>query len=263
MTSVYRALSNLEESRQPGALCTIIACQGSTPRHVGSKMLVYGDGSFVGSIGGGEIEARVVAEALETLEDNKPRILDYSMTDPARGDPGVCGGQVKVFVEPIMPMPVLIIIGGGHVGKEVAHLGSWLGFRVVVSDDRPEFCTPEAIPDADEFFPGPIETFSEQIRITPWTYFVLTTRSVDVDVLVLPALLKSNAAYIGVIGSRRRWAITREKLVDAGITPEKVDGIHSPIGLDLMAETPREIALSIMAEIVMLQGSDGRSIDIV
>jgi xanthine dehydrogenase accessory factor len=254
METIYRALANLEESRQPGALCTIIACQGSTPRHVGSKMLVYGDGSFVGSIGGGEIEARVVAEALEALKDNRPRILDYSMTDPARGDPGVCGGQVKIFVEPMMPMPILVIIGGGHVGREVAHLASWLGFRILVSDDRPDFCTPETIPDADEFFPGPIETFSEQIQITPWTYFVLTTRSVDVDVLVLPALLKSAPAYIGVIGSRRRWAITREKLVDAGIPPEKVDGIHSPIGLDLKAETPREIALSIMAEIVMLQG---------
>ena len=251
MTTIYSALANLEESRQPGALCTIIACQGSTPRHVGSKMLVYGDGSSVGSIGGGEIESRVVAEALDALKDGQTRILDYSMSDPLRGDPGVCGGQVKIFVEPIIPMPILVIIGGGHVGREVAHLGKWLGFRILVSDDRAEFCTPEAIPDADEFFPSPIEKLPNLIQITPRTYFVLTTRSVDLDVLVLPALLKSESPYIGAIGSRRRWALTREKLIAAGISQELVDSVHSPIGIDLKAETPREIALSIMAEVLM------------
>jgi xanthine dehydrogenase accessory factor len=183
------------------------------------------------------------------------------MADPSRGDPGVCGGQVKIFVEPIMPMPILVIIGGGHVGREVAHLGKWLGFRILVSDDRPEFCTPEAIPDADEFFPGPTGIFPDQIQITPRTYFVLTTRSVDLDVLVLPALIKSDAPYIGVIGSRRRWALTREKLMAEGIPQEKIDGIHSPIGLDLKAETPREIALSIMAEVLMnLKGGTNQSL---
>lgn len=253
MTSIYRALAELEEGQHPGVLCTIVSCQGSTPRKVGSKMLVYPDGDFIGTIGGGELEARVVTEALDSLKDGKTRTLDYSMTDTERGDPGICGGQLEIFVEPIMPMPLLVVVGGGHVGREVAHLGSWLGFRVALSDDRPEYCTQEAVPAAHEFFPDPLDNLPEQITITPWTYFVLTTRGVDIDVLLLPELLKSEAAYIGVIGSRRRWATTRQKMLDAGISQEEIDLINSPVGLDINAETPKEIAVSIMAEIIMKQ----------
>ena len=105
-------------------------------------MVVYADGSIVGTVGGGELENRVIAEALQAMEDGKARLLEYNMTDPERGDPGVCGGQVEVFVEPLRPKPVLVVIGSGHVGKAVAHLAHWLGFWIVVNDDRPEFCTP-------------------------------------------------------------------------------------------------------------------------
>jgi len=250
MTSLYRALVDLEEDQQSGVLCTIISCHGSTPRGVGSKILVYPDGKIKGTVGGGELESRVIAEALESLKDGNSRILEYSMTDPERGDPGVCGGQLQIFVEPIMPVPLLVIVGGGHVGKEVAHLGRWLGFRVLVGDDRSDFCTPEAVPAAHEFFSGPLETLFEQIKITPWTYVVLTTRSVDVDIVILPDLLQSDAAYVGVIGSRRRWATTSQQLREAGIAQEEIDSIYSPVGLDISAETPKEIAISILSEII-------------
>lgn len=255
--SIWRAVAELEENHEPGVLCTIIHSQGSTPRHAGSKMLVHADGSITGSIGGGELESRVIKAALDSIHDGQPRRLDFSMNDPGQGDPGVCGGQVEIYMEPIEPKPTLVVVGAGHVGRAVAHLAHWLDFRVVVSDDRPEFCDQEVIPEADEFFPGPFEELSDQLKITPWTYIVLTTRSVDIDVPGLPKILDSTAAYIGVIGSKRRWETTRSQLEDAGVSQEKMDRVQSPMGIKIHAETPEEIAISIMAEIIRLRRGNG------
>ncbi len=259
MPGIYQAAAELEKNNQAGALCTVVKSQGSTPRRSGSKMLVYPDGRFVGTVGGGEMESRVIAEALDAIRSGRPRLLSYNMTDPARGDPGVCGGQVEVYIEPLRPKPVLLVIGAGHVGQAVAHLARWLGFRVAVSDDRPGFATPETVPEGDEFYPVPIAELPDHLELTPWTYIVMTTRGVNVDVAGLPALLDSPAAYIGVIGSRRRWATARQQLLEAGISEEKVNRVRSPMGLELNAETPEEIAVSIMAEILMLrEGGDGK-----
>jgi xanthine dehydrogenase accessory factor len=254
MNSIYQALAELEQSHQPAALCTVVKASGSTPRHAASKMLVYPDGRILGSVGGGELENRVIAEARAALDDGKPRLLEYNMTDPARGDVGVCGGQVEVFVEPILPPDMLVVIGGGHVGKAVAHLARWLGFRVAVSDDRAEFCTPESNPDADEFYACPIAELPLRLNITPQTCIVLTTRGNAVDVPGLPALLDTRAAYIGVIGSRRRWSLTVKELNEQGIPEEKLARVHSPIGIGIGAETPEEIAVSILAEVLMVRG---------
>ena len=258
--TIFRALADLEETNEAGALCTIVRSQGSTPRHAASKMLVYTDGRILGTVGGGEMEQRVIQEAQKAIQEGSPRLLEYSLADPARGDPGLCGGQVEIYVEPILPKPFLVVIGSGHVGKAVASLAHWLGFRVAVSDDRPEFCTPEAIPDADEYFPVPIKDLAVQLKISPWTYLVLTTRNAEIDIAGLPALLDTPAAYIGVIGSRRRWAHTQKMLSEAGISPEKLARVRSPMGMDLKAETPEEIAVSILAEIIMLRnGGEGKS----
>ncbi len=253
MKSIYQALSDIEANNESAALCTVVKSQGSTPRHTGSKMLVYPDGRFVGSIGGGDLEHRVLDEAMMSMADGEPRHLHYNMSDPSRGDVGVCGGQVEVFVEPILPAPMVVVLGAGHVGKAVAHLAKWLGFRVAASDDRVEFCTPESIPDADAFYPVPMEKLPEHIKITRQTYLVLTTRGSSVDVAGLGPLLASRAAYIGVIGSKRRWTETVKMLKAKGVTDEMIGRVHSPIGLELQAETPEEIAVSIMAEILMLR----------
>lgn len=257
--SVFTALSELEKNNQAGALCIIVRSRGSTPRGAGSKMLVYPDGTIIGTVGGGELENRVVETAQQAILDGKARMLEYNMSDPTRGDPGVCGGTVEIFVEPLQPKPTLVVIGGGHVGKAVVHLAHWLGFRVVVNDDRPEFCTPDANPEADEYVISSVAELPEKITITPWTYLVLTTRGVNVDVEGLPALLDTPAAYIGVIGSQRRWATAYNQMLEAGVAKNKLDQVRSPIGIELQAETPEEIAVSIMAEIIMLrQGGDGR-----
>ena len=255
MNSIYKALFELETTHQPAALCTVVKTSGSTPRHETSKMLVYLDGHILGSVGGGELENRVRKEALASLQDGQPRLLSYNMTDPTHGDAGICGGQVEVFVEPILPAPMVVVIGGGHVGKAVAHLAKWLGFRVAVSDDRPEFCTPESTPDADEFYPVPMAELPLHLNITQQTVLILTTRGNNVDIAGLPALLDSQAGYIGIIGSRKRWSETMKSLNEAGISDEQLKRVHSPIGLGLGAETPEEIAVSIMAEVLMLRGS--------
>ncbi len=250
---IYQALAEIEQNGEGGALCTIIRSRGSTPRHAGSKMLVYPDGNFIGTVGGGEVEGRVIQAALESLQDGSPRILAYDMVDPKKGDPGICGGQLEVLVEPILAQPTVVVIGGGHVGKAVAHLARWLDFRVAVSDDRVEFCTPEANPDAHAFYPVKMSELPEKMKITPQTYFVLTTRGMPVDIEGLPHLLKTKASYVGVIGSKRRWAMTRKNMLDAGVPEEDLNRVHAPMGLELNAETPEEIAVSIMAEIIMLR----------
>ncbi|MFN8433903.1 MAG: XdhC family protein [Anaerolineales bacterium] len=253
MNSIFQALAELEKNNQPAALCTVVKSEGSTPRHVGSKMLVYPDGTFIGTVGGGDLEHRVLDEAWMALSDGQPRHLHYTMSDPSRGDPGVCGGQVEVFVEPILPPATLVIIGAGHVGKAVVHLAKWLGFHVVVNDDRAEFCTPEATPGADAYYPVEMGKLAESLKITNRTYLVVTSRGSSVDALGLPSLLESEAAYIGVIGSKRRWATTVKALKENGVKEELIAKVHSPMGLELQAETPEEIAVSIMAEVLLVR----------
>lgn len=249
---MYQQIVAAQQNSQPVAVCTVIRTHGSTPRRAGAKMLVYADGSFTGTIGGGEMEARVIKAALQALADGKPNLLAYQFTDPARGDPGVCGGQMEVFVEPILPEPVVVVIGAGHVGKAVVHLAKWLGFRVVVSDDRPEFCTPEAIPGADLYLPVPLAELPQYINLHRQTYLALTTRGSNVDVAGLPALLGTPAGYIGIIGSRRRWETTRQAILESGISEEALARVYSPMGIEIHAETPEEIAVSILAQIIAI-----------
>jgi xanthine dehydrogenase accessory factor len=253
MASIYQALSEIEKNNNSAALCTVVKSEGSTPRHVGSKMLVYPDGKFIGTVGGGELESRVIQAALDSLTHASAQNLSYTMADPARGDPGVCGGTVEVFVEPILPPDMIVVIGAGHVGKAVVHLAKWLGFRVAVSDDRAEFCNPEAVPGADAYYPFEMGKLPEHLMINNRTYIVITSRGASVDVQGLPGLLESDPAYIGVIGSKRRWLTTVKGLKQKGVSEEKIASVHSPMGLELNAETPEEIAVSILAEVLMIR----------
>ena len=253
MNLIYHALSEIEKNNDSAALCTVVKSEGSTPRHVGSKMLVYPDGKFIGTVGGGEMESRVIKAALQTMKSGIAQTLSYTMADPSRGDPGVCGGTVEVFVEPILPATMIVVIGAGHVGKAVVHLAKWLGFRVAVSDDRAEFCNPESVPGADAYYPVEMGKLTEQLKVNKQTFIVITSRGSGIDVAGLPNLLESDPAYIGVIGSRRRWLTTAKALRERGVSEEKIAKVHSPMGLELNAETPEEIAVSIMAEILMIK----------
>lgn len=249
--SIYQRIAELEKTGEAAVLCTVVDARGSTPRHEGTKMLVYPDGSFIGTVGGGEIENQVKQEAQEALKDRKTRLLKYTLVDPKRGDVGICGGQMEVYVEPIIPKMTLVVIGAGHVGRQVVFLAHWLGYRVIVVDDRPEFATPESMPDADEYITADMADLPDQITINEFTSIVATTRGGDVDIAGLGPLLDTDAGYIGVIGSRRRWEFTKKGLIAKGVDPEKFKRVHSPIGLELQAETPEEIAVSIIAEVMM------------
>ncbi|MGD2252712.1 MAG: XdhC family protein [Anaerolineales bacterium] len=251
--SLQQRLAELEREGRAVAVATVIRTRGSVPRRAGSKMLIYPKGGIEGTIGGGEMERLVIEAAVQSLEDGEHRVLHYAFRDPERGDPGVCGGEMEVFVEPIRPKPTLVVVGGGHVGNAVAYLASWLDFRVVVCDDRPEFATAEAVPQADQFIHCDLAELPERTQIDEHTYVLLTTRGVPLDVAGLPALLKTKAAYIGVIGSKRRWETTAKEVKEKGIAKSQIAKVTSPMGLELNAETPQEIALSILAEIIMLR----------
>jgi len=250
----------LVEKQQRGgtaALCTVIRTRGSVPRREGAKMLVYPDGQTVGTIGGGELEARVVARAMDVATRREATVLTIPLVDPAKGDPGVCGGEMEVFIEPELAEPTILVVGCGHVGKEVAFLAKWLGFRVAVTDDRIEFCSPEWLPGVDLYLPGIIPDALANFEVTDQTYIVAVTRGVKADTEALPHLLGSPACYVGVIGSRRRWAVAVQELLSMGVPDELIHRAKTPIGLSIGAETPREIAVSIMAEVIAHQRKRG------
>lgn len=237
----------------PVALATVVTTSRSVPRHAGAKMLVYSDGHQQGTIGGGEMESRVIAEAVAALADGRPRMLEYRLVDPGAGDPGVCGGDVSIYLEPYLPSPTIYVVGCGHIGRAVVDLAHWLGFRVVATDDRADLVTSELLPHADVLAPGPITEALASAPATTNTDVVLVTRNAAVDVEILPHLVKTPARSIGVMGSRRRWDTTRRQLAQRGVTDDELARIRTPIGLELNAETPEEIALSILAEIVMMR----------
>jgi xanthine dehydrogenase accessory factor len=253
MDNIYSAILEAQASGQSAALCTVIRSSGSVPRHSTSKMLVFADGKFVGTIGGGEMENRTIEAARQVARSGQAQILEHNLVDPKQGDAGVCGGTVEIFIEPINPPPQVVIIGAGHVGRATAHLAKWLGFRVIVNDDRAELVAPEWIPEADAYLAGALDDHLAEITLGPQTYVLLLTRGVQFDVALLPRLLEAGVAYIGVIGSKRRWTQALKELRDKGVAEEKLARVHAPIGLELNAETPEEIAVSIMAEIVMLR----------
>jgi xanthine dehydrogenase accessory factor len=252
--AIFRALADAQTAHEPVALVTVIATQGSMPRHASSKMLVRSDGSTLGTVGGGAMEARVIAEALAALADSQPRVRSYTLNSLEAGDAGICGGTAEIFIDPVNVAPTLLVIGGGHVGRALCELGRWAGFRVVLSDDRVEYCNPSYVPDLASYIVCAPSDIPQRIVIDENTYVAAVTRGLPVDLKLIPALLQTQSPYIGLIGSRRRWALTAKALVEeVGLEPQVVARIRAPIGLELQAETPKEIAVSILAEIIMLR----------
>ncbi len=247
---VVQELAAAVERHEPVVLATVIDTRRSVPRHSGSKMLIYTNGRTSGSIGGGEMEARVMEEAASAMRDGRPRRLSFELVDPAQGDPGVCGGEVELYLEAYMPVPTVFVIGCGHIGKAVVDLSKWLGFRVVAYDDREELADPDALPHADEVHSGDFAEALAASPITGETHVVVVSRNMDVDLGVLPSILETPARSIGVMGSRRRWQTTRQALAERGADAEALERLTAPIGLELNAETPEEIAVSILSQII-------------
>ncbi len=258
--AVFEALLQTQETGAAAALATVVSVSGSVPRHAGSKMLVRADGSIVGTVGGGALEQQVIAEALAAIADGQTRMPVYTLNSLEDGDPGVCGGTAQVFVEPVGLAWTLLVIGGGHVGRALAELGKWAGYRVLLSDDREAFCSPDYAPGLDGYIVCPPGEVAARTRVDARTCVAAVTRGLPVDLALIPALLTTAAPYIGLIGSRRRWALTVKALRDEhGLDAAQLARVRAPIGLEIGAETPQEIAISILAEVTMIRrGGDGQ-----
>jgi len=255
MTDIYQEIIRTIADGEEAALVTIISAKGSTPRKEGAKMLVKSDGSVIDSIGGGSSEAQAVDMAMAAIKSGEPQRLNISL-NAKEGEPGmICGGEVEIFVEPIMPSATLYIFGGGHVSLPVARIGKQLGFKIVVIDDREEYVNPERFPGVAITL---VEDFSDVLsRLKPAKsgYILIITRDHQTDELVLEQVLKTQTRYIGMMGSRNKIKTIFAHLVAKGIAQEQLDKIHAPIGLDIHAQTPEEIAVSILAEIIKVRRS--------
>jgi len=373
MKEIYRKLAEIAESKSQGALATVVSTKGSAPRKAGAKMLVLPDGSIVGTVGGGYLEAEVRREASVVMKTGGPRLLTYTLTADLAAESGmICGGTMELFVEPVAgseahPLasepresdaaevarhllelldrdemgtvatvlrsgavrirpgmrlllrgdgstagslagtpieqsiaegckalfregeatrvaryglhgaqpesavdvylelvrnrPTAIVVGAGHVGVQVARIAKAAGFEVTVVDDRPDFATPERLPEADRVIAGDLAETLAALEIGRSSYVVLVTRGHQQDEVALRQVVNSPAAYVGMIGSRRRVQAVREQLLADGFDRARLDAVYAPIGLDIGAETPEEIAISIVAEMVkVMHGGRGESL---
>jgi len=247
---ILRELNAAIDAGRPVALATVVETQRSVPRRAGTKMLVFEDGRTIGTVGGGEMENQAIEAALDTILRGRPRLVEIGLVNPAAGDPGICGGELKLYLEPYMPSHTVYVIGCGHVGRTVVDLAHWLGYRTIAIDDRPELLTEEAMPNADVRFAGSVPDAIAAHPITKDSSLISVTRSTAMDVEILPLLVETSARYVGVMGSRTRWKATREQLINNGVDTEKLDRLHVPIGIELNAETLEEIAVSILAEVI-------------
>src|ERR1700746_3737144 len=238
---------------QRGALATIVAQNGSIPSYESSRMLVREDGSISGTIGGGCVEAEVWAAAKEVMQKEAPRKMVFHLNNEASYDNGlICGGTLEVFVEPILPQPVAYLFGGGHVSMAVARAAHAAGFGIVVIDDREQFANRDRFPMAEQIFTN-FEGAFAQLRPNASSYLVIVTRGHKEDMRVLSWAVRTEARYVGMIGSKRKVLSVYKALEKEGYRPEEFERVYAPMGLDIGALSPEEIAVSITAELVAVR----------
>lgn len=251
---VLAALADAMARGETVALVTIVEARGSTPQRVGARMLVHADGRMVGTIGGGCYESDAFGKAREVIRTRAARLVRYDLTDDFAADTGlICGGQMQVFIEAVEPAPPLYILGAGHVGHQLGRLAPSLGFRVHVVDDREKFANRDRFPDADEIVVDDIPTWLSRTEVPSSAFVVVLTRGHRQDYDALHALSGRTVRYLGVIGSRAKVAKLVERAVEEGLPGDWLRGVHAPVGLDIGAVTPEEIAISILAELIAVR----------
>ena len=253
---IYEEVLRLKRLGRISAIATIVECRGSSPQKQGAKMLVRDDGSILGTLGGGCLEADVVAAARMTMKDGNPMTLPFELTEREGGL--VCGGTVLVYIEPVMLEPHLVILGAGHVGKTLSKLARFTGFRVTVVDDRVEFANRENIPDATDIVVNEFTRAFEQVPIEKDTSVVVATRGHNHDLDAVKAALGTRARYVGLLGSRRKKALLFKALEEAGFSQDDITRVVIPVGLSIGSVTPEEIAVSIMAQIIEQRRAHGK-----
>ena len=256
MQDLYQKLSEIQKKRIPAAVVTVIEARGSTPRNAGAKMIVLADGTIFGTIGGAAVEALVAEEAKACIKTGDFRKVKHSLNDAEKHDTGmVCGGTMEFFIEPVNQVPHLIILGGGHCGHPLARIARQVGFQYTLIEDRPEFAGEDRFPEANQIIIGDIEQIASELETSDSDYIAIVTRNHELDFLALKNILKKPARYIGLIGSRSKKKQIIKRLESEGFSPTEIERIHTPIGLEIKAETPEEIAISILAEIILVKNS--------
>lgn len=244
---VIREFVRLADAGVPVALATVVETNGSSPRKAGAKMVVGLDGTAAGTVGGGKIELETVAAAREAIRDGRPRSLPFTLTEE-HGH--VCGGRVLVYIEPAAASPRLVIAGGGHVGEALARAASFAGFRVTVADNRPAYAHRERIPDAEEVLLCDYGTLFGQVPVDDATFIVIATTGFEQDFAAVRGALGTAAPYIGLVGSARKRDVLRATLAAEGYGDRQIDRVTIPAGLPIGGETPEEIALGIVAQLI-------------
>ena len=248
---IYEEIVKLHRAGHKGAVATIVNVRGSIPSFKSAKMLVRDNGTIAGTIGGGCVEAEVWQAAREVMESEKPRTLTFDLNQDPKYDTGlVCGGTLDIFIEPVLPPPVLYIFGAGHVGFETCKAAGRAGFEVVVTDDRETYANRERFPDARQVIAENFDLALSGITPNESSYIVIVTRGHRDDMRVLRWAVQTQAKYIGMVGSRRKAITVFQELTKEGLKPELFERVHSPVGLDIGAITPEEIAISIVAELI-------------
>jgi xanthine dehydrogenase accessory factor len=254
---LFEEIVRMRRAGVRGALATIVHTSGSIPSYESSRMLVREDGSIAGTIGGGCVEADVWAAAKEVMENETPRKLVFHLNNEATYDNGlICGGTVEIFVEPILPQPVVYLFGGGHISTAVARAAQAAGFGVGVVDDREAFANAQRFPMAQEIFTSYDEAF-EKLKPNGSSYLVIVTRGHKEDMRVLAWAVRTQARYVGMIGSKRKVLSVYKALENEGYRREEFERVYAPMGLEIGALSPEEIALSIVAELVAVRRNAG------
>jgi len=252
---IFEEALRLKRLSRASAIATIVECRGSSPQKQGAKMLVRDDGTLLGTLGGGCLEADVVQAAIMTMKDGHPLTLPFELTEREGGL--VCGGSVLVYIEPILLEPRLIILGAGHVGKTLTRLARFTGFRVTVIDDRREFANQENLPDATDLMVTDFERAFEGLAVGKDTFIVVATRGHNHDLDAVKAALGTDAGYIGLLGSRRKKGLLFRSLAESGFSQTDIGRVVIPVGIEIGSVTPEEIAVSIMAQIIQRRREHG------
>ena len=251
---IYEEIVKLRSEGRRGAIATIVNVRGSIPSFKTAKMLVRDDGSIVGTIGGGCVEAEVWQAAKEAMESEKPRTLTFNLNQNPKYDTGlVCGGTLEIFIEPVLPPATLYVFGAGHVALNVCKVAANAGFDVTVVDDRETFATKERFPDAKETIAKNFGEAMAQLSPSESSYIVIVTRGHADDMRVLRWAVQTQAKYVGMIGSKRKIITIFRELTKERIAANLFERVHAPVGLDIGAITPEEIAVSITAELIAIR----------
>jgi xanthine dehydrogenase accessory factor len=251
---IYAEMARLRREGRRAALATIIQVQGSVPSYETSKILIRDDGSIVGTVGGGCVEAEVWSVAQDVMREERPRRLHFDLNaNPAYDNGLVCGGSLDIFVEPILAIPTLYLFGGGHVSLNISKIASIAGFETVISDDREAFANTRRFPDAIETHAGEWEEIFQKLKINEFSYIVIATRGHKGDLICTRWAVTTPARYIGMIGSKRKLIEFYNALEKEGVPAERLERVHSPVGLDIGALTPEEIAVAVVAEMIAVR----------